>query len=61
MKIGFIGAGNMGGAIINGILHQNAFPADDIYISRKHPEYSAEWAAQGVHIVSDNINARSYM
>lgn len=54
MKIGFIGAGNMGGAIINGILRQNAVSADEIYISRKHPEYSAELAAQGIHLVGDN-------
>lgn len=33
-KIGFIGAGNMGGAIINGLINSN-FPKENIYIS--HP------------------------
>ena len=37
MKLGFIGAGNMGSAIISGILNKGALPADCIYVSRKHP------------------------
>lgn len=37
MKLGFIGAGNMGSAIIKGVLNQQAFLADEIYLSRKHP------------------------
>ena len=40
MKLGFIGAGNMGSAIIKGVLNQQAFQADEIYLSRKHPEKS---------------------
>ena len=34
MKLGFIGAGNMGSAIIKGVLNQQAFLADEIYLSR---------------------------
>ncbi len=54
MKIGFIGAGNMGCAIINGLLRQGTIPANQIYVSRKHPEYSTELASQGVCIVKSN-------
>ncbi len=55
MKVGFIGAGNMGGAIIKGILRKRIISPDLIYISRKHPEYSANFAEQGVHVLGNNI------
>lgn len=55
MKLGFIGAGNMGSAIIKGLLRQNLLAPDHIYISRKRPELSADFAAQGVHVMSSNI------
>ena len=54
MKLGFIGAGNMGSAILQGILRSHTLPAASIAISRKHPEKSAELAAQGVFVTSDN-------
>ena len=54
MKLGFIGAGNMGSAIIKGILKQRCLKPQDIYISRKRPALSAEFAAQGVTIMSSN-------
>lgn len=54
MKLGFIGAGNMGSAIISGLLRQDSLPAADLYISRKRPELSADFARQGVHVLSDN-------
>lgn len=56
MKLGFIGAGNMGSAIISGILNKGALPADCIYVSRKHPEKGAELARKGVHIMKDNLS-----
>lgn len=54
MKIGFIGAGNMGSAIISGILRQGSVQPCDVYISRKHPQKSADMAALGVHIAQSN-------
>ena len=54
MKIGFIGAGNMGSAIIAGILRSGIVAPDDLYISRKRPQLSADLAAQGVHIAQSN-------
>ncbi|MDO5299042.1 MAG: pyrroline-5-carboxylate reductase [Clostridia bacterium] len=56
MKLGFIGAGNMGSAIISGLLRQDSLPADDLYISRKHPELSADFAKQGVHVLANNCD-----
>ena len=48
MKLGFIGAGNMGSAIIRGILRNGILPAQEIGISRKHPELSADFSAQAL-------------
>ena len=56
MKLGFIGAGNMGSAIIKGILSRQCLPADALFISRKHPEKSDALARQGVHIMPDNTS-----
>lgn len=54
MKLGFIGAGNMGAAILKGILRKRCLRAEDIAISRKHPERSGEWARQGVQVMRSN-------
>lgn len=55
MKLGFIGAGNMGAAIIKGILSKHTLREEDLYISRKHPELSEDWARQGVQIAHSNV------
>lgn len=55
MKLGFIGMGNMGSAILKGILRRNFLPAAQLYISRKHPEQSQEMAEQGVHVFGSNV------
>lgn len=54
MKLGFIGAGNMGSAIIKGILEKGCVQPNEIYISRKHPQLSCDMAQIGVHIMPDN-------
>lgn len=56
MKLGFIGAGNMGSAIIKGILNKQALQADKIYLSRKHPEKSMDFIKMGIHVMPDNIS-----
>ena len=43
MKIGFIGAGNMGGAIVGGMINGGSFKKEDIYVCDK--------------IISDDIKA----
>ncbi|MDO5376889.1 MAG: pyrroline-5-carboxylate reductase, partial [Clostridia bacterium] len=52
---GFIGAGNMGSAIIKGILKKGALPCGNLFISRKHPERSEAWARQGVCVMRSNV------
>lgn len=54
MKLGFIGAGNMGSAILNGILKENYLSADQIAISDKCASNCAKFAVQGVHVIEDN-------
>lgn len=47
-KIGFIGAGNMGGAIVSGIVANGGVPAADVYVYDIH--ISGEIAALGVNV-----------
>ena len=54
MKLGFIGAGNMGSAILKGILKQNRLEASEIAISDKLPKLCEGFAKQGVHVMESN-------
>jgi len=54
MKLGFIGAGNMGSAILNGILKEGFLSADQIAITDKQPAQCAKFASQGVCVMDDN-------
>lgn len=54
MKLGFIGAGNMGSAILNGILKEGFLSADQIAITDKLPANCAKFAALGVCVMPDN-------
>ena len=54
MKLGFIGAGNMGSAILNGILKEGSIPAEQIAIADKMPAQCAKFASQGVCVMTDN-------
>lgn len=54
MKIGFIGAGNMGSAILKGILKKGDLKADEVAITDKQPQLCAQFGAQGVHVMADN-------
>ena len=54
MKIGFIGAGNMGSAILNGILKKGSIKPEEIAITDKMPHMCAQFAAQGVCVMEDN-------
>lgn len=55
MKLGFIGAGNMGSAIMKGLLREGRIPTADLYITDKLPEQCAGFAAQGVHVMNSNV------
>jgi len=56
MKLGFIGAGNMGSAIIKGILSKGFIEPQNLYISRKRPELSADFAQMGVQVMPCNAD-----
>ena len=44
MKYGFIGVGNMGGAILRGLLHAGALNPEDVMVAGRTPERYAEQA-----------------
>ena len=44
MKLGFIGAGNMAGAIIKGFINKNCVNSSDIYFIRQNKEKQAQQA-----------------
>lgn len=54
MRIGFIGAGNMGSSIIAAALRGGLIEPNDLYISRKQPKLSWQLAEKGAHILNDN-------
>ena len=43
MKLGFIGAGNMGGAILKGCVESGKFASKDIHVCDKDPERRKSW------------------
>lgn len=57
MKIGFLGAGNMAGAILKGLLDKGFVKGQDVMISRRDPVQRAKLAeAFGVLAAQDNVH-----
>ncbi len=57
MKIGFLGAGNMAGAIMKGLLQKSFVKGPDIMISRRDPDKRAKLAEEfGVLAAQDNVH-----
>ncbi len=57
MKIGFIGAGNMAGAILQGLLKSSFVDGNDVMISRRDPVQRADIAKKfGVQAADNNIH-----
>lgn len=54
MKLGFIGVGNMGSAILKGVLGDGFLKPQDICISDKQPHQRAKFAALGVCVFESN-------
>lgn len=54
MKLGFIGAGNMGSAILKGILKKNCIMPEEIAITDKLPQLCETFAQQGVRFMKNN-------
>lgn len=50
-KLGFLGAGNMGGALIRGLIEFGAIDADNVYVCGHHPEKLRAFSKElGFHI-----------
>lgn len=57
-KVGFIGCGNMGGAMLKKMLNAGIFRPEEVIVSDKNPELRTQWAeAWGVHVTDDNREA----
>jgi len=54
MKIGFIGAGNMGGAILSGILEKKFCMPEDVAIYDINCAINEKWKAKGVAVAASN-------
>lgn len=50
-KLGFLGAGNMGGALIRGLIAFGAIEADNVYVTGHHPEKLQAFSEElGFHV-----------
>ena len=49
-KLGFLGCGNMGGAILEGILNHGEFTPDEILVVEKSSERASYWRRRGVSV-----------
>lgn len=56
MKIGFIGAGNMGGAILRGLLRKNVLETSDIFVTDKCLDICESFAQKGVQVMPTNTS-----
>ncbi len=54
-QLGFIGAGNMTSAILEGILHKTLASPQDIWLSNRSPAKLERWQELGVHTTLDNV------
>ena len=54
MVLGFVGAGNMNGAILRGVLKCGMVTPNQIWLSNRHEEKLGPFAAEGVHTTTDN-------
>lgn len=60
MKIGFIGTGNMGGAMIDGIIASKKVAPEEIYVSDISEAALIKYKEKGLHTNTDNIETVKY-
>lgn len=53
-KVAILGTGNMGKAIINGLLQHTSYKAKDIYATRRNTKHLSDLEQLGVHITANN-------
>mgnify|MGYP001455886761 CR=1 FL=1 len=56
-KIAIIGGGNIGSAMVRGLLRSGKIPAENITLTRRNISRIAEFAGSGVNITNDNPKA----
>ncbi len=56
-KIAIIGCGNLGLSIVNGLLDTQGFYAENLTVTKRHPESLFYFKAQGINVLSDNKEA----
>jgi len=54
LKIAIIGCGNLGLSIVNGLLETEGFDANNLYVTKRHPESLFYLQTRGVKVTSDN-------
>lgn len=54
-RIGFIGAGNMASAILNGALRRCVVLPENVYLSNPHLEKMSSFRGRGVNVTTSNI------
>ncbi len=54
-RLGFIGAGNMGSALIRGLIDCGGMPADQVYVCGHHPEILNEFAQKEGFRVCESV------
>lgn len=54
MKVGFLGAGAMGGAILSGAVAAGVLEPENVYVSDVSKEITDKYKDMGCHVVSDN-------
>lgn len=57
MRVAVLGGGNIGLAIVNGLVNKNLFRPENIFITRKQTQFLKEYEKKGFHVTSDNIKA----
>jgi len=58
-KIAIVGGGNIGGAIVRGLLRSGKIPAENIILTRRNVEKISEFANLGIQVTADNHKALS--
>lgn len=57
MKIAIIGCGNLGTALLKGLLDGSKFPAENITVTKRNTKSLATFEDQGVTVTTDNVKA----
>lgn len=57
LKIAIIGCGNLGSSIVNGLLDSDGFDANNLTVTKRHPDSLFYLRPLGVTVTADNLEA----